>query len=827
MVRACLSPTFRRGCVIVLVVALLFPSLPAQARVQTPGAPTRYRQPVMAFQDGAAPTPPPAQWSGELLSSATDRTGKLFLPLVTNPLDSGESNASPLVRPAAAAPPTPSGVFAPYPLNPTLNTLREMTGAPPPNATFDLAGAETGNPPANADFSAAPYTSGESPANHDFAAGTLEGWSSTGSITIDSDAEHGAWARLASGGVLTTAPFTITTEAQQLWVEVGYLHATSTSYVEVYMLRGASFATETKLRTLSCKNCGWLTATFDLTPYAGEAIKFKFKRTAGEIGIDNIRPVVALPGYTISGTVGREIDANHQVYASLSNGGVLTSMPFTVTTDSQYTLLRLTGLGATSDWIQIHVLSGANYTISTQVALTSVNDGWSDMRLALSAWQGQSIRLKLTGSGGKIGVDDVGRQLVEMPGWTVSKDSRRVEDGQGGAYASTDGVLVSSPFTLAPDVQQVSVRHRLESGSGQSFYLSLLRGPGFGEEVGPLAGIATLTTTWQTATIGVGAYAGEVVRLKLRTYYNRVQFDDVGFGERLLPGWESINSAFGAIAAGEDAAGTYVTGITPGGSFSLRSAPFSPGLSGGSGYQGYATVAYDIGYGVASMIRVWWEDTATQQQYVLFQDGAYDPTGYRLRYYGLPNWLGPTGILRVTIGGGKLYGVGVNVLRQHESEPYAWEAGAGIDTVTGAVRTTQEDVRVAGAFPLPFVRTLHSQLDQPGILGRGWSHLYNARLAFSQSGDISVILGAEQAHFFRKQTGGTFTPEDSRVQAALAKNLDNSYTYTATSGLRYGFTDSGRLLTLTDANDSVLTLGYDAGGALVTVTGDAGALAFA
>ena len=103
---------------------------------------------------------------------------------------------------------------------------------------------------------------------------------------------------------------------------------------------------------------------------------------------------------------------------------------------------------------------------------------------------------------------------------------------------------------------------------------------------------------------------------------------------------------------------------------------------------------------------------------------------------------------------------------------------------------------------------------QPGILGRGWSHLYNARLAFSQSGDISVILGAEQAHFFRKQTGGTFTPEDSRVQAALAKNLDNSYTYTATSGLRYGFTDSGRLLTLTDANDSVLTLGYDAGGAL-------------
>jgi hypothetical protein len=52
-------------------------------------------------------------------------------------------------------------------------------------------------------------------------------------VTLDSDAAHGAFGKLASGGVLTTAPFTVTAAAQQLWVDVGYLHATSTSYVEV------------------------------------------------------------------------------------------------------------------------------------------------------------------------------------------------------------------------------------------------------------------------------------------------------------------------------------------------------------------------------------------------------------------------------------------------------------------------------------------------------------------------------------------------------------------------------------------------------------------
>jgi YD repeat-containing protein len=408
----------------------------------------------------------------------------------------------------------------------------------------------------------------------------------------------------------------------------------------------------------------------------------------------------------------------------------------------------------------------------------------------------------------------------------VSGDSRRVEEGQGSVYASTDSILVSSPFTLATGLQQLTVRHRRESGSGQSFYISLLRGPGFGEEVGPVAGVPVTTTLWQTATIDVGVYAGEVVRLKLRASANRVQFDDAGMGERLLPGWQTVNAGFGAITAGKDAAGAYLTAATAGGAFTLQSAPFSPGLSGGGGYGRYYAVAYDIGYGAGSVIRIWWVDQATQQSYVVFQDGADAPTGYRLRYAGLPASFGATGVFQVHVtGGGKLYSVGLNGVRQQQDEPYALEAGAGIDTVTGSFHVSQEDVRIDGAFPIPFVRTVHSHLDQPGVLGYGWSHLYAARLEFSQVGDVSVVLGAGREHFFRSQQGGTFAPEESRVQTLLARNPDNSYTYTTTTGLRYGFDAGGRLLTLTDAGGSVLTLGYT-GGLLSTVSGAAGGLAF-
>ena len=822
------SQLARRIGATLLICALLLPPTPAQAQHAAPNAGLVAERTDSQLQSPPAP-PPPLPSESIQVGDTRAVLQSLFLPYVGKLNETASLATGPIVRPAAApTPPVPSGAYAPYPLNPELNSLWETVGAPPANADFAASASSVGDPPINSDFAASAYESGDPPTNHDFSTGTLEGWAATGTVVIDSDPEHGSFARLGSSGVLTTAPFTVTSEAQQLWVEIGFLHTTSTSYVDIYVLRGALFGSETKLRTLYCMNCGWQLAALDLTSYAGESIKFKFKRNGGTIGIDDVRPVVALPGYSASGTVTRENGAEDQVYASIASGGILVSAPFTLTADSQYVQIRMSGLSAASDQVQIHVLSGAGYLTSTQVASTSAIDAWSDARLLLTAWKGQSIRLKITCSYGKVGVDDVGSQLVELQDWTVNGDSRRVEDGQGNVYASTDGILISSPFTLTSDVQQISVRHRLESGIGQSFYPSLLRGPNFSEEVGPSAGIPVTSTVWQTATIDVGAYAGETVRLKLRAYFNRVQFDDAGFGERVLPGWTTANTTlFDAITTGRDVTGSYITSIKPGGTFRIQSTPFSPGMTSGGGFGQYYAVAYALGgFGAFSSLSIWWIDQTTQVATKVFEAGSETPTGHQLRYFGLPYSFGDTGSFQIyATGGGKLYSIGLDATRQHESEAYAIEVGSGVDTITGAYHTSQEDVRINGDFSIPFVRSYHSHLNQSGVLGDGWSHLYLTHLEFSQSGDVSVVLGSGQEHFFRSQTSG-FIPEDSRLQVALTHNLDDSYTYTTTTGLRYGFDGGGRLLTLTDMNESILTLSYDTAGFLAMVAGAAGNLQF-
>lgn len=260
------SRIVHRWFAMLLVGALLAPPSPVgRVGPMASAAPAMQGDAGVTPQAMATPLPTPS-------ATTPDAGSVLFLPLVNGAAPANQADGGPLVRPAAAAtPPTPSGAYAPYPLNPGLNTLWESAGAPPANGDFAAPGAATGSPPANADFSAAPYGSGDPPTNYEFGAGTLEGWSSAGTVTLDSDAVRGAFGKLASGGVLTTAPFTVTAEAQQLWVDVGYLHATATSYVEVYVLRGVGFASEIKLRTLYCQNCGWLTTAFDLTPYAGGA----------------------------------------------------------------------------------------------------------------------------------------------------------------------------------------------------------------------------------------------------------------------------------------------------------------------------------------------------------------------------------------------------------------------------------------------------------------------------------------------------------------------------------------------------------------------------
>jgi len=133
-----------------------------------------------------------------------------------------------------------SGALAAYPLNHTLDTTVTAVGTPPQNSDFEAQGSTVGTPPANHDFATAPTTAGTPPTNSDFETGDLSGWTTTGTVTVQSDHTH--YAKLGSaGGTLISSPFTVDQSAQAFSIDVGYLSTSTYSWVTIYALTGANY----------------------------------------------------------------------------------------------------------------------------------------------------------------------------------------------------------------------------------------------------------------------------------------------------------------------------------------------------------------------------------------------------------------------------------------------------------------------------------------------------------------------------------------------------------------------------------------------------------
>lgn len=305
-----------------------------------------------------------------------------------------------------------------------------VVGTPPANHNFETPAITVGTPPTNHDMTTAAYASG-APANYDFETGTLSGWMASGTVSVQSNATQGYYASLGASGVLTTSAFTVTGETQQLAVAIGYLHPTSTSYVEFYVHSGANYATQSKIATLFCLNCGWRQEAFDLTAYAGQSIQLRFKRTGGTIGVDAPRTMVMLPAYTTTGVAERASEGDGNVFALLRSGAAIVSSPFTVASDAQQLTLRLSGRSTSSDYYTVRILSSAAYTVSTQVAYDTVEDSWRTVEFDLTAWRGQSVRLRLERAGGVIGVDDRPAGARDA-GWLRCAEPHHHRDRPGG-----------------------------------------------------------------------------------------------------------------------------------------------------------------------------------------------------------------------------------------------------------------------------------------------------------------------------------------------------------------------------------------------------------
>ncbi|MCB0124773.1 MAG: hypothetical protein KDE58_21100, partial [Caldilineaceae bacterium] len=236
-------------------------------------------------------------------STTAEGTGATLPVRSTRPLATGERSRratllpTPALRTLAQVNPTPSNAKPAYPNNHILDGAYQAIGTPPTNYDFETAATGGGAPPANHDFAAASYTVGTPPTNHNFESGDLSGWSTTGTVTIQSDGTHGYYAQLTSSGVLISDAFTVDSAAQTISFAANYVGSTG---FRVYILSGAGYATRTEIVYLACTSCGWVNHQLDPAAYLGQSIKVEFKRIGGTLGIDDLRMDVVLPSYQIS-----------------------------------------------------------------------------------------------------------------------------------------------------------------------------------------------------------------------------------------------------------------------------------------------------------------------------------------------------------------------------------------------------------------------------------------------------------------------------------------------------------------------------------------------
>ncbi len=727
---------------------------------------------------------------------------------------------APALRTLAQVNPTPSQAKPAYPYNHLLDGSYQSVGTPPANHNFESAATGGGMPPTNNDFAAASYNVGTPPTNYNFESGTFSNWTTAGTVSIQSDATHGYWAQLGGSGKIISEPFTVDSSAQR--ISFTAYHGGSAGF-RAYIHSGAGYATRTEIDYYYCNNCGWVDYQIDPTAYLGQSIKIEFLRVGATVGIDEIQMGVILPDYTVAGAVKR-VESNGNAYARLAGGSAtITSAPFTIGAGVQQLALLLSGLSNNSDQYRVQILSGATYSTVTQLGSGTVSDSWQQFSYNVSTWQGQSVKLRIASIYllGTVGVDDIGVQSITLPGWTVSGATQVVDEGNGNHYVSTNGTLTSAAFVLDPNLQQISLRYRGDDGSADTFYVKLLRGTNFSEEV-DLAGYQAAGATWQTLHIGLNLYAGETVKLKLQRHFGRIYFDDTGLGEIVLPGWQPTGTT--ALITASDSHGSYVT-AADGNAFFIRSVPIATGVVQTNNVDArHYAVAYDIGYATGSLLQIFWVNDQGQD-YTVFQDAANTPTSYRERYFAVYDTLGTTGhfVVKAT-GGGKVYSIADNIARQHLNEPFSYKVGIQIDTATGAFGYHAQDLQIGGSTPLLFTRYYNGHSDRLGVMGYGWSHSYATRLVVTDDDDAGVVFGSGKEIFFTwSNSSQSFTPADARIHDELVKNGDGSYTFTTKAKQQYNFTAAGLLTTIKDPNNNTVTLAYDGNGRLGTVTAQGGA----
>ena len=752
-------------------------------------------------------------------------TAQLLHAVVESPRDAALPVQEPAIDLVDNPIPSPSGADPLYPPNHTFDGKTTALGNLT-NHDFEESPAAVGTPATNHDIETAPTTVATL-TNGDFEAGTFAGWTLAGSPQIQTDPNQGYYARFTgSSQKITSSAVTVPSTAQSLVYDIGYLDASDWSWVKVYVLTGATYGTATLLRDDNCNSCGtWSSSYVDLVAYRGQSVKFRFDlySTAHPAGIDNVRIQEVFAGWEATGTYARRTSGGDSYYEGKS-GSLFTSSAFTVHSQAQYGIVDVKVAGASGAY-DIYVAAGPTFSTFTKVAFGNAPSNWTEVKFDLASYRGQQIKVRFKPTINTVLADDLGRQWIELQSWEFTDTTAWTADGAGGHFVSTHGTLTSSSFTLAAGAQNLKVKAR-SSGSASTIAAELLTGANFATVV--YLDDYIMDGTWATYRFGVDPFAGQTVKLRLqRTNGPNMHVDDAGLAESVLPGWDMPRSEANgtdAVTTGSDANGGFATSPETTGSVWMRSPWLSSGIIDRAGHveSRFYAVVYDIGYSGANSISVQWVNDQGQGWNV-YTDAASSPTGPKVAWFSIYDFVGARGYLEVRLAnGGKVYSLADNTAQEHLSEPFSRTAGLGIDTTTGALAFSDQDVSVPGPIPISFTRTFNGHSDRVGSLGWRWSHTFQTYLVFDDDDNAGVVFGSGRQEFFDRDIYGDFSPVDPRVQSSLVENVDGTFDLTTKDNLTYRFTAAGRLTSITDLNSNQLALAYDGNNRLQTVTGEGG-----
>ncbi|MBB6214107.1 RHS repeat-associated protein [Anaerosolibacter carboniphilus] len=144
---------------------------------------------------------------------------------------------------------------------------------------------------------------------------------------------------------------------------------------------------------------------------------------------------------------------------------------------------------------------------------------------------------------------------------------------------------------------------------------------------------------------------------------------------------------------------------------------------------------------------------------------------------------------------------------------------SGVNPATGNYSFTVNDMEMdAPGFKINISRTYNAKDEEKGSMGRGWTFGFQGSI-FGEN-NIRVSLPNGSVQMFKKQSDGTYKPEDNR--SIFIKNADETYTLTTKDQYKYYFNKQRFLTRMMDPRGNEVNINVDSTGKIASITDQLG-----